>query len=337
VSSFKERRWKLFGLSVVITFVLLASIYVYWRINAPSPSTLCVTATSPPLELRMELDKTDFQQGETIVVSLFLTNKGSEPVALRFTYLNGHVGFLVKDENDTEVYEYPNFYLFLADNLVLEPSEQITAPWDEPTEWNQKGNMPGKYYGLQVPPGTYKIIGRTGRVSINGESPSESGRIETPPITVTIAPPPHVTATYPPLELSMNLSKTAYQQGETIVVSLFLTNKGSEPVALSFAYLNDLVGFIVKDENDTEVYVHPIIHLCLVYDIVLEPGEQITSHWEDPTEWNQEGNLSGKYYGKLVPPGTYKIIGRTGYFGMVGEPGPESGRIETPPVAITIG
>jgi hypothetical protein len=68
----------------------------------------------------------------------------------------------------------------------LEPGEQITAPWDEPTEWNQKGNLPGKYYDKLVPQGTYKIIGRTGKVLINLEFPSESGIIETPPITVTI-------------------------------------------------------------------------------------------------------------------------------------------------------
>jgi hypothetical protein len=180
----KGRRWKLFSLSIVIIFVLAASIYAYWRINAPSPSTLCVTATTPPLELRMELDKTEFQQNETIVVSLFLTNKGNEPVALSFTYFNGHVGFIVKDENDTEVYVHSIMHLCLVDDVVLKPGEQITAPWDDPTEWNQKGNMPGKYYGILVPPGTYKIIGCTGRVSFVGGP--ESGRIETPPITLTI-------------------------------------------------------------------------------------------------------------------------------------------------------
>ena len=184
--SFKGRRWKLLGLSVVIIFVLASSAYVYWRINAPPSSTLCVTATSPPLELRMELDKTEFQQNETIVVSLFLTNKGSEPVTLAFGYQTDLVGFLVKDENDTEVYVHPHVYLPLTCDIVLEPDEQITSRAGYPTEWNQKGNLAGKYYGKLVPPGTYKIIGSTVQFGIVDQTGPESGRIETPPITVTI-------------------------------------------------------------------------------------------------------------------------------------------------------
>ncbi|MDH5268110.1 MAG: BsuPI-related putative proteinase inhibitor, partial [Candidatus Bathyarchaeota archaeon] len=246
------------------------------------------------------------------------------------------VGFIVKDINNTVFLDSPYGGLPTIDEATLESGGQINKTFN----WSQTGLCPDGSGGVvqrSVPHGIYHIIGRTVEHLVYSLGAEDWIDIKTPSITITITPPPHVTATYPPLELSMNLSKTAYQQGETIVVSLFLTNKGSEPVALNFAYLNDLVGFRVKDENDTEVYVHPIIRLAMLYDTVLEPGEQITTHWEDPTEWNQEGNLSGKYYGKLVPPGTYKIIGRTGYFGMVGEPGPESGRIETPPVAITIG
>jgi len=335
VSSFKERRWKLFGLSVVIIFVLASSAYIYWRINAPPP-TLCVTATSPPLELRMELDKTEFQLNETVAIHMSLKNIGDDPTTIFTGNYQQFVGFIVKDINNTVVLDSPYGGLPTIDEATLESGGQINKTFN----WSQTGLYPDGSGGVvqrSVPHGIYHIIGRTVEHLVYSLGAEDWIDIKTPSITITITPPPHVTATYPPLELSMNLSKAAYQQNETIVVSLFLTNKGSEPVTLAFGYQTEPVGFIIKDENDTEVYVHPHVYLPLTCDIVLEPGEQITYYSGYPTEWNQEGNLSGKYYGKLVPPGTYKIIGRTGYFGIVGEPGPESGRIETPPVAITIG
>jgi hypothetical protein len=343
VPSSKGRRWKLLGLSVVTILALASSAYVYWRINAPPSSTLCVTATSPPFEFRMELDKKEFQLSETVAIRMSLKNIDEKPVRIAFSNENFIFGFEVKDENDTRVFLRPVWLRPAIEDVILQPSDQL----NETLEWSQEASQ-GSAYGQSFEVGAYKIIGRTGTFYLaegNWNETSTFGdiswgplpQIETPSIAITVTPPPHVTATYPPLELHMNLSKTAYQQNETIVVSLSLTNKGSEPVALGFAYQNDIVGFIVKDENDTEVFVHPLIHLHLTYHIVLEPGEQITSHSGYPTEWYQRGNV-GKYDGtKLVSPGTYKIIGRTGYFGMVGQPGPESGRVETPSVTIVIG
>ena len=321
--TFQSRRWKLLGLSAAIILVSASVIYVYWRIHVPSSPILWVTATSPPLELRMELDKTEFQPNETITVNLFLKNIGSETVEIIFHHIWGYdvrhvLNFIIKDTNGTIVYRHFGMMRLALYPIVLGRGEQRT----EILEWNQT-----------LKPGTYKIMGQSMTYSIVGRNLPKGHRLETPLMTVTITPPPQVTATYPPLELSMNLSKTAYQQNETIAVSLFLTNKGSEPVTLSFGYQTDVVGFIVKDENDTEVYVHPHVYLPLTCDVVLESGEQITY----TTEWDQKGNLSGKYYDKLVPLGTYKIIGRTEHFGFLGKPAPESGRIETPPITITIG
>jgi len=338
VPTFQGRRLKLLVLSTVAILVSASAIYVYWRISAPPSSTLCVTATQPPLELRMELEKTEFQLNETVAIHLSLKNIGNKMIRVFFPYIGKTVGFIVKDADSNVVYDFPYSGFTGIGEVILKSGVQInkTFHWSQISFYN---DGPDDGYSDPVSPGTYYIAGRSELYSI-AESlelvEHWALRIETQSITIKVTPLPtrHVTVTYPPLELSMNLSKTAYQQNETIVVSLFLTNKGSEPVALMFTYRNDRVGFIVKDENDTEVYVHPILHLLAVYNTVLEPGEQITSTLEQPTEWNQKGNKAGKYDGKLVPPGTYKIIGRTGRVSFVG--GPESGRIETPPITVAI-
>ena len=333
--TFQGRRRKLLGLSVATILVFASAIYVYWRIHAPSSSTLYVTATSPPLELRMELDKTEFQLNETVAIHLSLKNIGDKTITIIVPSLEHWVGFIVKDVNNTVVRNFPSGGAPVLDETTLGPGRQINRTYN----WSQIGHYPDGSGGVltrSVPPGTYHIIGRTGEHLACSLGAEDWIDIKTPSITITIIPPPHVTATYPPLELSMNLSKTAYQQNETIVVSLFLTNKGNEPVFLSFTHFNGHVSFIVKDENDTEVYAYPNIYLQLVDHIFLEPGEQITAPWDDPTEWNQKGNLPGKYYDKLVPQGTYKIIGRTGTVLINLEYPSESRRIETPPITLTI-
>lgn len=179
-----RKHWKLLGLTTVIIISFASIAYAYWRNSASSP-TLYVTATYPPLELRMELEKTEFQQNETIVIHLFLKNIGDETITIVFTYANDLVGFIVKDENDTEVYVHPITFLTAVEKVDLEPGDQITEYWWFPTEWDQKGNLAGKYDSIPVPPGTYKIIGRTGRFSIVGKT-SPRGRIETPAIAITI-------------------------------------------------------------------------------------------------------------------------------------------------------
>jgi hypothetical protein len=178
-----RRSWKVWGLVAVVLTALASSGYAYWTSNSPSPS-LYVTATKPPIEVRMELDKTEFQLNETIVVRLFLRNIGSEAITLVFHYKNFIVGFVVKYENDTRVFEHPSMYLCAIEEVVLEPGDQISAKWWDSMEWDQKG-LHGDYYGRLVPPGTYKIIGQTGYHHIKGiESPE---KFETPPITIVIS------------------------------------------------------------------------------------------------------------------------------------------------------
>ena len=177
------------GLTTVIVIAMASIVYAYWRINAPSSPTLYVTATYPPLELRMELEKTEFQQGEKVAILLFLKNIGNEPVEIGFPKWSAWRGdtqrhvlnFIVKAENDTTVYiHFRTFYLSVY-GFTLESGEQRI----ETLEWAQTYNQ-DPYSGQPFKLGEYKIIGQTMTYGILGKDLPKGHRLETPPITITI-------------------------------------------------------------------------------------------------------------------------------------------------------
>ena len=184
--SFKGRRWKLLGLATVVFVALASSVYAYWRINASA--TPYVTATSPPLELRMELDKTEYLLNETVAIHLSLKNIGDKTIKMFVPSLQQFVGFVIKDENNTVVLDFPYGGLLAIDDATLEPGGQISRTFD----WPQIGHYPdghGGVYQDSVPPGTYHIIGRTEPYWIGSFDAFEHWTpwIETPPITLTIS------------------------------------------------------------------------------------------------------------------------------------------------------
>lgn len=187
-ASFKSdarRRWKLLAITAIVILALVSSSYAHWRITAPSSPALYVTATIPPLELRMELDKREFQQGEEVVVRLSLKNIESEKVDVGFPQWAAsnddpgvrHVlNFVVRDANDTIVYiRFELFFQSVVD-FSLEPGEQHS----EILKWTQTYNQE-PYAGQPFKTGTYKIIGQTSSYDVWPKS-----RFETPPITITI-------------------------------------------------------------------------------------------------------------------------------------------------------
>lgn len=181
-----HRHWKLLGLAVVILIALSSSAYAYWRVNAPTP-TLHVTATRPPLELRMELEKTEFQLNETVAIHLFLTNIGDKTITIFVPYIEHWVGFIVKDANNTVVLDFPYGGLAAVDETTLEPSGQINRT----LYWSQIGHYRDGSGGVvlrSVPPGTYHITGRTGEYLTHGLEEAEdwAPQIETPSITIAI-------------------------------------------------------------------------------------------------------------------------------------------------------
>lgn len=183
-----HKHWKLLGLTTVILLALASSAYAYWRINTPSSPTLYVKATSPPLELRMELEKTEFQLNETIQMQLYLKNIDEKPVRIAFAYINFIFGFVVKDVNDTRVFLHPRIRWATIKEVILESGGQLNDTLEWVQEYNQEAAA-----GQPFKTGTYKITGLTGTYylpeSVWSETDTSWGplyQIETPSMTVAI-------------------------------------------------------------------------------------------------------------------------------------------------------
>jgi len=170
-----SRHWKIVGLVLLSVLALASAVYAYWRINTqttltPSTESYAV-ALSPPLELRIELDKTEFQLGETVNIRLFLKNISNQTTTVVFPYVDGKLGFNVKDSSDEVIYiRNPGVYPMFA-NVTLAPGGQIS----ETLDWSQVKETPERQ---PVDPGAYKIIGRAGRYW--------SPLLETQPIIIVI-------------------------------------------------------------------------------------------------------------------------------------------------------
>lgn len=186
--------WKVLGLVLIAVLALASGVYAYWRFNTRTPSAPYTASVWPPLELRMELDKTQFQLGEMLTIRLFLKNINDANVKIAFSEGAIRLGFLVLDENGSVVFKMPLMTVESVEEVSLEPNGQISRV----REWYQIGNIPNEYYEKQVPMGIYTIIGRTSPIlSMPGydlppPSPRRGSdpplrRIETPPIMITIA------------------------------------------------------------------------------------------------------------------------------------------------------
>ena len=187
---------KVFAFSVVA--VLLGAIGVY-GINVITSSNLPETPQStpkssfvlqsPPLELTTELEKTEFQLGEPITITVSLTNLGNETLVINFakhvpinisgSWMEVTYQFRVYDENGTKILLYPGVHLMSVKTVTFDPGETISVPfvW---TQWYHRfpsGSIE------QATPGTYKIVGETVGFSVEGFS---GYLLETPSITITI-------------------------------------------------------------------------------------------------------------------------------------------------------
>jgi len=78
---FASRLRKILVATVIIIALLGASAYAYWA-SLSSPTGPSVTLTSPPLELSMTLDKTQYSFTENMTISFCLRNISNETVTL---------------------------------------------------------------------------------------------------------------------------------------------------------------------------------------------------------------------------------------------------------------
>lgn len=170
--------WKLLGLAAVMLVALASSAYAYWRINATPSQTLYVTATSPPLELRMELDKTEFELGENVTVYLSLKNVGDHTINVTFPHIGNKFYITVRDANSTAIYESLRGGFHALWVIPLDPREVIneTIVWPQVKQLHETWDLKEK-----VPPGTYTLTGHS-----EGNLITATERLVTPPITITI-------------------------------------------------------------------------------------------------------------------------------------------------------
>ena len=186
-------RWRLVGLVLIVALALVSSVYAYWRINSQASTAAHSEATVSPLELRIELDKTQFQLGETVAIRVYLKNISNQTIHVYFPHEDGRLGYYVKNASDIRIMSQgpPGFLQSVGLNM-LAPGEAVTENYPgEIFSWLQteSDRDAPPYYVKQVKPGTYKIIGSTGIYLVGSLDigPPWNPPIETPPITITIS------------------------------------------------------------------------------------------------------------------------------------------------------
>lgn len=174
--------WKAISLFLVIIGTVVTSVCGYAILSSNHKASSIVSSVEwPPVELIMELNKTEFQLGEPIWVRVALKNiDPNNTIVISFSSAK-RFDFNVTSINGTEVYRwsYPKVFTMGVIVVALEPGEEE----DLTDMWNQKDKQ-----GNQVPKGTYTVTGSTGwyvGIRINGTYIGHAPR-QVPPITITI-------------------------------------------------------------------------------------------------------------------------------------------------------
>lgn len=164
-------------------------VYAYWRNSVPSASLPATsTFTSYPLELRVELDKTEFQQEELIKVHVYYRNISNRTVEIT-TYMPRY-DFNITDTSGTTVYQYSRNHGWGGfDIITLKPGAELNATLESEVFYDD-GSITGTYVPFQLSKGeTYKIIVFTYTLKVAYVEPWEwigVLTLKTPPITITV-------------------------------------------------------------------------------------------------------------------------------------------------------
>lgn len=161
------------------TVVILASITVTWGLKTLTYREVFnpveVETTYGPIKLAMSLDKSKYGLGESVNVTLRLTNIDNKTIMLVFCSPL-KVDFRVCDEIYQTIYTYSGTHgtIAIGSSVILESGESFgrTLTWDQ-----------------QAEPGIYFIFGRTGQGSILIKPyEQEIETVETPKIEIEIKP-----------------------------------------------------------------------------------------------------------------------------------------------------
>jgi hypothetical protein len=169
-------------LALVIVVASVSAVFAYLHL---SEDTRVRTVTAfPPYELSMELEKTVFNLGEDVNVTISIKNIGNETITVVWGS-SAMFDFNVTDANGTFVFSRVRTYVFAAESIQVSllSGEVFSAArnWDQTRTIIVGDQLLG--YGIPVERGVYSIIGRLNHAGIySGRYPD----VATPPIQITI-------------------------------------------------------------------------------------------------------------------------------------------------------
>jgi len=174
-------------LVTIVVAIVATSAFAFW-LSPPHKSGPKASTVSQPLEFTIELDKTEFQQGEDVTVRLSLRNISNETITVAWPNYHIYEGmvmyfnFNVLDENGTVVYAWKMNYGYAQAFITrpLEPNEEITNayPWHQLTDLALGSG--------QVPEGSYSVRGLSRLFELTVGNQKTKMTLETPTIAFTI-------------------------------------------------------------------------------------------------------------------------------------------------------
>lgn len=159
-------------MSVLLIVSMFLSSAIVWGLKATTAVEetvgrgIMVKASHFPLKLTMLLNKTTFEVGELVNITLFLENIGNETLDIHYRVID-YFSFIVYDKNGSKVYEPDPVWLALYTPKVPLPpglAQIAVIPWHQP-------------YDLK--PNAYQIAGLFISHTLNFT-------IETMPVTIKI-------------------------------------------------------------------------------------------------------------------------------------------------------
>lgn len=172
-------------LSIVFLLIGIGSLGVeYMRANQPS-EPVTVETVSGPLKLEMTVDKTLYNLGETVNITITLTNISNESVTLHF--VSGcRFEVTVYNESLKPIcgYTWARAFATVIRDIHLQPNESrgIVYYWEQGEVWEGTLKL-GTF--KQVKPGIYFVTGETSD-SLGWIEPYHINKIETPQIQILI-------------------------------------------------------------------------------------------------------------------------------------------------------
>ena len=177
VKSFSPNSVSLRAVLLVLVIVAASVSAVFAYLHLSKDTRVRTVTVFPPYELSMELEKTVFNLGESVNVTISVKNIGNETITVVWGS-SSRFDFNVTDANETFVYRFTwvRFFTGAEKRVNLLPGEEFSEimKWDQ-TRVTVEGDKVLEY-GIPVERGIYSIVGML----------DTEPYLVTPPIQVTI-------------------------------------------------------------------------------------------------------------------------------------------------------